>query len=100
MSIDYIEEKFRRAVETLATHPAPIKERLASAFQGHISSVRVERNVPENLHNEYQQFWERITKAPTEMSEDEAVSIAKLVIQFAHEFHDRLEEERKDSAQP
>jgi hypothetical protein len=49
MSLAYAHEKFRNAVYTLATHPEGIKDRLASALVPHVSSVQMERDVPEDL---------------------------------------------------
>jgi len=110
MSLEYADEKFGWAVETLATHRAAIKERLVAALHD-IGSVQMERDVPEGLHDEYQEFWHSVTKAKSrlagegslqatvrEMTEDEAVEAAKLITRFAGEFERRLAEERQDSS--
>lgn len=111
MGLEYADEKFSNAVHVLATHRAAIKERLVAALRGGVSSVQMERDVPEGLHDEYRKFLERITSGSPvssegslaasvrEMSEDEAVEVASLIMQFEYEFRVRLEEERKGSSQ-
>ncbi len=102
MSLSYAHEKFRNAVYTLATHPADIRERPISALVPHIGSVEIEQDIPEDLQDEYQAFWNRVTfgvpisgegtlqASVREMSDDEAVEVAKLITQFAYEFRGRL----------
>lgn len=102
MTLAYAHEKFRDATRTLATHPTAIKERLALALVKDVGYVQMERDVPEELHEEYQVFWERVTSgvpssgegtlqaSVREMSDQNAVEIAELIIQFAQEFRERL----------
>ena len=107
MSLARANEKFSSAVRTLATDPADIKGRLAHALVSHISSVEMEQDVPEGLHDEYQAFWERVTSGSPissegrlqasvrEMDVDEAVETAHLIVRFASEFRHRLAEQRR-----
>ena len=107
MALQYAREKFAEAVRTLATHPDSIKERLSSALVSHIASVDIDRDVPEDLHDEYREFWNNVISGSPistegslqasvrEMSIEEAVETAKLICQFAYEFRGRLEEQRR-----
>lgn len=107
MSLAYAHEKFREAVRTLATHPDAINDRLASALVPHVSSVQMERDVPEDLHEEYRAFWEQVTwgspsagegtlqASARQMSVEDAVEVARLIYRFAYEFRGRLEEKRQ-----
>ncbi len=104
MSLEYASEKFSNAAHVLATHRGEIKERLVAALTGGISSLRAEPDIPEDLRAEYRRFWERVNAAPPiagvgslaasvrEMSEDEAIEVANLILRFADEFQVRLEE--------
>ncbi len=93
----------------LGTHRGAIKERLVAALTGGISALRSEPDIPEDLRAEYGRFWDRIETAPPiaglgsfaasvrEMSEDEAVEVASLILRFAQEFQNLLEEKLNSS---
>lgn len=100
-TLSYAREKSAEAVRVLATHPGEIKERSDSALVPHIASIgslEKRRDIPDDLYDEYREFWNSVTSGTPiagegtlqasvrEMSTEEAVETAKLIYRLAYEF--------------
>jgi len=110
MALAYADEKFSAAIRTLAIAPGPIKPRLIEAIAVHLSYIQTERDLPEELRDDYVALLDRVTHEwPTvsnpadgrvqatigHMTDAEAVEIADEILSFAYRVAEALEDERK-----
>ena len=109
MSLAYAHEKFSNAIRALALGRGEIKERLTDAFVSHLGYIREERDIPEDLREEFTQLKQRVTREhPTAaslgegwlqatintMTQEEAVEIATEIWTLAYRIEGMLEDER------
>ena len=103
MKNPYPNEKFSKAVYSMATSPKPLRERIADAYIFNISHVKIEE-VPETVRSKFSNLIERLTSVePTanegsviasvqQMSTEEAIEIANDILYIADiiasEYHD------------
>ena len=113
MSLSYADEKFSAAIRSLAIGIGPIKERLIDACTYDLIHIQAERDVPENMREDFEELINSVTKdSPTlanpndgkiqatikNMSEDAAVEIATEILSFAYRIEGALEDERKNTS--
>jgi len=109
MALAYADEKFSAAIHTLATAPGPIKPRLIEAIAVDIGYIQPERDLPEELRDDFVALIDRVTHdSPTvsnpadgrvqatigRMTDAEAVEIAQEILSFADRVAGALEDER------
>jgi hypothetical protein len=95
MALNYVQEKFSKAVRALAVGRGRINERLGDACI-EVSIVWPSDSVPEGLRPDVKELMERVTKIQDgekgairatidEMDEDEAVELAELILALEYQ---------------
>lgn len=91
MGLDYAREKFYIAIDTLATSPSPIQERLFYAAMSLIR-LRPEDDLPKELRKEFQAIIHELSKEPAiadegtlaattrKLSDDDAKKLAERIL--------------------
>lgn len=90
MSLGYVHEKFSLAVDSMATSPASIQQRVANAYIFHLIHLKADE-LPEEIRMDFSVMKQQLTSAEPvgdegsvmasvdKMSEDEAVTIARKI---------------------
>jgi hypothetical protein len=104
MSLGYVHEKFILAVDSMATSPASIQNRVADAYMFHLMHLK-EDELPEEIRMDFRIMKQQLTSAKpigdegsvmasvNEMSEDDAVAIAQKIVNMHGIVNSHLEEE-------
>ena len=99
MKDGYPSEKFYKAVDTLATSPRPLQERIADAFSHSLMHLIGHAALPEDVKEklaEYDAAWSAVDDAgeqgtikvwASRLSNDEAMQIASWIVEKAFELH-------------
>ncbi|MCF8104862.1 MAG: hypothetical protein K9K64_05225 [Desulfohalobiaceae bacterium] len=94
MKNPYPNEKFSQAIETMATSPKPIQDRIADAYLNHIDYVNPE-DVPEEVRYQFHVVNEKMTKvdpvgnegsvvaSARQLTDNEAVELANKIVLIA-----------------
>jgi hypothetical protein len=90
-TLSYANEKLGLGIDTLATHPGPIKERLIAAFHGSLAQVPT-KDLPHEAGRLWAEIWATVTAyegtttsgrfepSINALDPDEAVLIAKAIL--------------------
>jgi len=96
MTIQYAQEKFHQAINTLATNPGRIQERVIDAWIYGLIHIEPERDLPKEVLEEFLDRKKEITKGSAAegegliastvngMSEDEAMEEASWILGYAY----------------
>ncbi len=102
MKNTYPNEKFSSAIDCLATSPKSIQERICDAYIFNLIHVKP-NEVPPEIRLDFEQLSATLTSAEpkgdegsaaattSRMSDDEAIGIAKKILQIAHIIRHDLE---------
>lgn len=86
MKNPYLYEKFNRAVNSMASSPLSLQERILDAYVDNIIHIKIE-DIPESAKYDFIQIKDRLsgedTKSILNMPTDEAISIALSIISIA-----------------
>ncbi len=95
MKNPYPDEKFTNAIDTMATSPKSIQERVGDAYLFNLIHVKTEE-VPEEIQAEFDEVKKKLTRVEavgdegsvaattTQMSTNEAIEIAKEILYMAY----------------
>lgn len=95
MKNPYPDEKFTSAVDTMASSPKTIQERVGDAYLFNLIHVKTEE-VPEEIQAKFDEVKKKLTRVEvgggegnvaattTQMSTDEAIEIANEILHMAH----------------
>lgn len=106
MGLSYGAEKFSAAVYSLATSPKSIQQRIADAFIYSLIHIKPDEDLHEDLRFRFQSLHERVIQekpvyegegtiqaTTRNLSDDEAVEIAREIMAMAYEVEQAIENE-------